>query len=102
MGGPTRTQVVPNTGLFSLTEGYAAYQKARYADTLAAHPDFHVRGAVAADAAQLAVWGPDGYVAQRLRWTLIIEAILSDPGPDSRQERWMMVWPPAPEPKQTV
>ena len=45
--------------------GYAAYQKARYADTLKAHPDFPARGAAAANAAQLAAWGPEGYLAQR-------------------------------------
>src|SRR5439155_7301580 len=45
--------------------GYAAYQKARYADRLAAHPDFHARGAAGANAAQLAAWGPEGYLAQR-------------------------------------
>jgi hypothetical protein len=46
-------------------DGYRDYQKARYANTLAAHPDFHVQGAHAANAAQVAAWGEDGYIAQR-------------------------------------
>ena len=46
-------------------DGYATYQKARYADALAAYPDFHTRGAVAANTAQLAAWGAEGYIAQR-------------------------------------
>lgn len=60
-------------------QGYVAYQKARYADTLAAHPDFPTRGAAAANAAQLAAWGPDGYVAQR---QAAFRACRAKPGPD--------------------
>ena len=46
-------------------QGYADYQKAQYAATLAAHPDFHALGAIAANAAQLIAWGVDGYIDQR-------------------------------------
>jgi hypothetical protein len=46
-------------------QGYRDYQKARYAKTLAAHPDFHAQGAQAANAAQVAAWGEEGYIAQR-------------------------------------
>jgi hypothetical protein len=48
-------------------QGYRDEQKARYAMTLAAHPDFHAIGATAANAAQLATWGPRGYIEQRKR-----------------------------------
>jgi hypothetical protein len=46
-------------------EGYRDYQKAHYAKTLAAHPNFHAQGAQAANSAQLASWGEEGYAAQR-------------------------------------
>jgi len=46
-------------------QGYRDYQKAQYTAALAAHPDLSTRGARAANAAQLSVWGPSGYVAQR-------------------------------------
>jgi hypothetical protein len=39
---------------------------------------------------------------QQRRWVLIIEAILSDPGPDGRQERWLIAPPPVLQPTQTV
>jgi hypothetical protein len=46
-------------------EGYRDYQKARYAETLTAHPDFHTQGAHAANAAQVTAWGEERYIAQR-------------------------------------
>ena len=39
---------------------------------------------------------------QRRRWVLIIDAILSDPGPDERQEHWVTAPLAAPQPKQTL
>ena len=39
---------------------------------------------------------------RRRRWALIIDTILSDPGPEVSQERWVIVPSPAPQPKQTV
>jgi len=34
---------------------------------------------------------------QRRRWVLIIDAILSDPGQEGRQERWMIAPPSTPQ-----
>jgi Protein of unknown function (DUF559) len=46
-------------------QGYRDYQKAQYTAAIRAHPDLHLHGAQAANAAQLTVWGLNGYVAQR-------------------------------------
>jgi hypothetical protein len=39
---------------------------------------------------------------QRRRWVLIIDTILSDPGPAGQQESRVLAPPPTPHPKQTV
>ncbi|HEX5690032.1 MAG TPA: DUF559 domain-containing protein [Roseiflexaceae bacterium] len=46
-------------------QGYREQQKSYYTTTLAKHPQFHATGACAANAAQLAAWGAEGYISQR-------------------------------------